>query len=255
MRLCCGSFWKCIPGFPVFDVNILVWNMFCHLNTGCLQVISSLLITEASLSHSLVSNWKVGFDSLYIQGFSDPGPQKHQYCNFFIETWIYWLMDVQMFWVANVLMNMSHQEESVMRGLSTETTLTTVQTVQSARRCAEKKKDELLFTWNSSPQVLTCELGVDSCHFLNLGNFLWDHQLLHSWDFHTVLCRLDWEIFLTDKTGHMQGSAQTRRCVRLVFSSTVKIRLSIWFGNYWSLSAVPHVILYPNCWAHTELRR
>ena len=37
-------------------------------------------------------------------------------------------------------MNVSHQEESVVRGLSTETTLTTVQAVQSAGRCAEKKK-------------------------------------------------------------------------------------------------------------------
>ena len=32
--------------------------------------------------------------------------------------------------------------------------------------------------------------AVDSCHYLNLGNFLSDHQLLHSWDFHDVLCRL-----------------------------------------------------------------
>ena len=41
--------------------------------------------------------------------------------------------------------------------------------------------------------------------YLNLGNFLSDHQLLHSWDFHDVLCRLgnrmDCERVLHRQTG------------------------------------------------------
>ena len=75
---------------------------------------------------------------------------------------------------------MGHQDESVMCTLSTETALTTGEAVQRVGMRREKQ-DELLFTRNSSPQVLACNFGVDSCHHLNLENFLSDHQLLHSW--------------------------------------------------------------------------
>ena len=51
---------------------------------------------------------------------------------------------------------MSHQDVSVMRVLSTKTTLTTGQAVQCAGRCAEKDKQE--------------RIGVEHCHNLNLGN-------------------------------------------------------------------------------------
>ena len=44
---------------------------------------------------------------------------------------------------------------------------------------------------HETPQVLTRELGVDPCQYLNLVNFLSVHQLMHSCDFHDVLCRLD----------------------------------------------------------------
>ena len=41
-------------------------------------------------------------------------------------------------------------------------------------------------------QVLTCELGVWSLPLrLNIVNFLSDHQLLHSWDFQGLSCRLN----------------------------------------------------------------
>ena len=76
---------------------------------------------------------------------------------------------------------MGHQDESVMRTLSTETALTTGEAVPACREMRREKQDELLFTRNSSPQVLACNFGVDSCHHLNLENFLSDHQLLHSW--------------------------------------------------------------------------
>ena len=55
---------------------------------------------------------------------------------------------------------MSHQDVSVMRALSTG------KAVQRARRCAEKNKP--------APR-----------------EFRSDHLLLHCWDFHDVLCRLD----------------------------------------------------------------
>ena len=87
---------------------------------------------------------------------------------------------------------MSHQDESVMRALSTETNTDNGTSCAMCRQGdAQRKKNEYSCSHEaSSPQVLTCELGVDSSHYLNLGNFLSDHQLLHSWDFHDVLCRL-----------------------------------------------------------------
>ena len=51
---------------------------------------------------------------------------------------------------------MSHQDMSVMRALSTKTTLTTGQAVQRAGRSAEKNKQE--------------RIGVEHCHNVNLGN-------------------------------------------------------------------------------------
>ena len=73
---------------------------------------------------------------------------------------------------------MTHQDVSVMRALSTKTALTTGQAVQSAGRCAERNKQE--------------RIGVEHCHNLNLGNCgQIIYLLLHSWDFHDVLYRLD----------------------------------------------------------------
>ena len=43
---------------------------------------------------------------------------------------------------------MSHQDESVMRALSTKTTLTTGQAVQRAGRLAEKNQQDELLVWN-----------------------------------------------------------------------------------------------------------
>ena len=51
---------------------------------------------------------------------------------------------------------MSHQDESVMRALSTKTALTTGQAVQRTGRCAEKNKPRRI-------------AGVERCHNLNLG--------------------------------------------------------------------------------------
>ena len=115
-------------------------------------------------------------------------------------------------------------------------TLTARQAVQRAKRCTEKQQDELLFTRNSSLQVLTCELRVDSCHYLNLGNFLSDHRLLLSGGFHDVLCRhgnrMNWGRVLHRQTlVTCRHPSQTRRRVRRVFSSTVRIHFSTRFGN------------------------
>ena len=63
-----------------------------------------------------------------------------------------------------------------MRALSTVTTLTAVQAVQRAWKCAEKNKTGT--NWcGTMPQPEPRE-------------FRTDHLLLHSWDFHDVLCRL-----------------------------------------------------------------
>ena len=51
---------------------------------------------------------------------------------------------------------MNHQDVSVMRAVSTKTTLTTGQAVQRAGRCGEKNKQE--------------RIDVEHCHNLNLGN-------------------------------------------------------------------------------------
>ena len=52
-------------------------------------------------------------------------------------------------------------------------------------------------------------------HNPNLGNVLSDHQLLHSWDFHDSLCRLDshviWDVFSIDKRSTCSQRPQTRR--------------------------------------------
>ena len=75
-----------------------------------------------------------------------------------------------------------------MRALSTETD---TDNGTSCARCAEKNKMNCCSHETLLHRSLTCDSGVDPCHHLNLGNFLSDHQLLHSWDFHDVLCRHD----------------------------------------------------------------
>ena len=92
----------------------------------------------------------------------------------------------------------------------------------TCREMRREKQDELL-----SHETLL----VHSCHHLNFGNFLSDHQLLHSWDFPrcSVSSRPSHGLRTHShrQTGHVWESARTRRCARLVFSSTVKIRFSI----------------------------
>ena len=106
---------------------------------------------------------------------------------------------------------------------------------------------------NSSPQVV----GVDSCHHLSLGNFLSDHQLLHSWDFHDVLCRFGNRVnservlrrqnWARAGTDHEHGDVQDSSSLplsRYVSQSGI--------GNCRSLSAVAHVTCCQNCFAQTN---
>ena len=56
------------------------------------------------------------------------------------------------------------------------------------------------------------------------------------------------------KLGMFRHRSETRRCVRFVFSSTVKIRFSIRFGNCNSLSAFAHVTRNPKLLSTSKLR-
>ena len=96
-----------------------------------------------------------------------------------------------MFRVEKGLKRMSHQDESIMHALSTETNTDNGTCCATYRKMRREQQDEMLLTGNSFPRLLTCVSGVDLCHHLYLKNFLSDHQLLHSWDFHHVLCRFD----------------------------------------------------------------
>ena len=129
-------------------------------------------------------------------------------------------------------------------------TLTTGQAVQRAGRCAEKKKDELLF------HMKLCSTGPDlqiRCGFLPL-------PYPREFPVRSALAQLRFpRCSVSSRQSHELRTCSPptlgtcrhrshRRRVRPVFSSTVKIRFSIRFGNCRSLSAVAHVTLRQNFW-------
>ena len=133
--------------------------------------------------------------------------------------------EVQMLWVAKGLKWMSHEDESTGVHCLEWQTLTTGQTVQRAGKYAGTQ-DELLLTWNSAPQITTCELGVDPLH--NLKHRMFPKQITSS-------CTVGMSMMFCvvspgSKSGDMQPSAApSTRHVSQPASRIVKVvRVCSW---------------------------
>ena len=120
---------------------------------------------------SIVGTTRIVVETRHVRSVFPEAAQLRYHVKCFIEMWIYWLMDVRTVLICERLKGWSHQDVSVMRALSTKTTLTTGQAVQRAGRCAEKNKQERIgvkhcTTWTSRIPVRSsalAQLGFPRC--------------------------------------------------------------------------------------------